>query len=129
LEEKIKKLPEKFEPERSIMVGQHLVRILDTLWIENLEDLESLIESVNIRAYGQHEPLVEYRREAYLLFQQLNNNFEGLVINTIFPLLEIDLNKLQSRSIQTAPPQGKKLGRNDPCWCGSGKKYKRCHGG
>jgi len=106
-----------------------LVRILDTLWIENLEDLESLIESVNIRAYGQHEPLVEYRREAYLLFQQLNNNFEGLVINTIFPLLEIDLNKLQSRSIQTAPPPGKKLGRNDPCWCGSGKKYKRCHGG
>jgi len=128
LKEKIKKIPEKFEPQRSLLIAAHLVRILDSLWIEHLENLESLRESVNLRAYGQHEPLIEYRRDAYWLFQQLNANFEMLTLSTIFPLLEMDLNQFQNRFIQAAPPQGKKLGRNDPCWCGSGKKYKKCHG-
>lgn len=129
---KLEKVPKELELDRAVLVGQHLVRILDMLWIDHLENLEALRESVNIRAYGQHEPIVEYRREAKMLFDQLNANFEGLVFNTIFPLLEVDLKQIQNQ-VQTqnkvpAPKDAKDIGRNDPCWCGSGKKYKKCHG-
>ncbi len=133
LDEHLEKLPGNLEPERATLIGQHLIRILDTLWIDHLENLEALRESVNIRAYGQHDPLVEYRREAHILYQQLNSAFESLTFNTIFPILEIDLNRVQSQVQQTQrqvppPPEFKNIGRNDPCWCGSGKKYKKCHG-
>jgi len=130
LDEKITSLPKEFEKERSIMVSQHLVRILDALWIDHLEDLEALRESVNIRAYGQHEPLVEYRRDAHKLFERLNASFESLTANTVFQIFEMDLVRVKE-SIEPRtppPPQAKNIGRNDPCWCGSGKKYKKCHG-
>ena len=135
---KIEKLPEKFEPERASAIGEHLVRIIDMLWVNHLESLEALRESVNIRAYGQHEPLVEYRREAHILYQDLNKNFEDLVSNTIWPILDVDLVRIKAheqRSRQAAPPpEVKNIGRNDPCWCGAKhedgrpKKYKKCHG-
>ncbi len=127
------KIPETLEPERAAIIGQHLVRILDTLWIDHLENLEALWESVNIRAYGQHDPLVEYRREGHILYQQLNNALESLTFNTIFAIFQLDMNKIQSQVEQTQkptppPPEFKNIGRNDPCWCGSGKKFKKCHG-
>ncbi len=136
-EEKLLHVPESIEPERARVVGQHLVRILDTLWVEHLENLESLRDSVNIRAYGQHEPLVEYRREAHGLFKALNENFEGLVWNTIFPFFETDMEKITHAEKKEekkvfantkTSPEEKNIGRNDPCWCGSGKKFKKCHG-
>jgi preprotein translocase subunit SecA len=136
-EEKLLHIPESIEPERARIVGQHLVRILDTLWVEHLENLESLRDSVNIRAYGQHEPLVEYRREAHGLFKALNENFEGLVWNTIFPFFETDMEKITHTEKKEEKKvfantkmssEEKNIGRNDPCWCGSGKKYKKCHG-
>jgi len=127
---KLSSIPEKFETRRSFAISQHLVRILDTLWIEHLEDLEGLRETVNIRAYAQHEPIVEYRREAHLLYQKLQNAFEHLVFNTIFQFFEIDIEKLntQEKSKASTPPEAKNIGRNNPCWCGSGKKFKKCHG-
>jgi len=127
---KLNRLPEKIEPERSVLIGQHLTRILDALWIEQLEDLESLRESVNIRAYGQHEPIVEYRRESHVLFNKMNQHFANLVFSTVWPIFETDLSKINSAPNQAElePLEAKKLGRNDPCWCGSGKKYKKCHG-
>ncbi|MEK7087058.1 MAG: SEC-C metal-binding domain-containing protein, partial [Patescibacteria group bacterium] len=130
LRDKLAALPERLEPERALIIGQHLVRVLDSLWVDHLENLEALRESVNIRAYGQHEPIVEYRREASGLFQQLNANFESLVFNTVFQILELDLKRImESRKPKPQPPPAaKNIGRNDPCWCGSGKKYKRCHG-
>jgi len=145
LEEKLKKVPEMIEPERGVIIGQHLVRILDTLWLEHLENLEALRDSVNIRAYGQHEPLVEYRREGLILFQTLNANFETLVFNTIFQLFEMDMKQMHPMAPSSPPAGGapagnppkdaKNIGRNDPCWCGAkdsktGKpiKYKHCHG-
>jgi len=112
-----------------------MVRILDMLWVDHLEQLESLRESVNIRAYGQHEPLVEYRREAHNLFNQLSHAFEALVWNTVSPILETDFSKMNPAATGPNPPTGglpppeaKNIGRNDPCWCGSSKKYKKCHG-
>ena len=130
IEQKIKNIPEMLEPERAIMAGQHLVRILDSLWVEHLENLESLRETVNIRAYGQHEPLVEYRKEAHFLYQKLNAQFDSLVFNTIFPIFEMDLSQIKNapQPTEQKPPDAKEPGRNDPCWCGSGKKFKKCHG-
>lgn len=130
LDEKMKKIPAQIEADRAVVAGQHLVRILDALWIEHLENLEGLRDTVNIRAYGQHEPLVEYRKEAHLLYQKLNAQFEALVFNTIFQLFDLKPEELRQRPRPVAKDQGteKHIGRNDPCWCGSGKKFKKCHG-
>lgn len=128
----LQKIPETVEAERSKLLCQHAVRILDTLWVDHLEHLEGLRESVNIRAYAQHEPLVEYRRDAHRLFQQMEAHYEALLFTTVFPIFEVDLKNLQMHREQAQktppPPQAKNIGRNDPCWCGSGKKYKKCHG-
>ncbi len=137
IEANIKKVPEALEPERAMIIAQHMVRILDTLWIDNLENLEALRESVNIRAYGQHDPLVEYRREAHGLYERLNNAFESMLFSTVFQILDVDLRAFAVQTQapqQTPPPEHKNIGRNDPCWCGAKKadgtpkKYKHCHG-
>jgi preprotein translocase subunit SecA len=128
--DKVRSLPAAIETDRAMIVGQHLTRIIDMLWVDHLDDLEGLRESVNIRAYAQHEPLVEYRREAHLLYQKLGKNFENLVFNTIFQIFDLDMKKIreQPKPKTPPPPEAKEIGRNDPCWCGSGKKYKKCHG-
>lgn len=138
IKEKIKNLDSNEEKERSILIAQTLVRIIDTLWIDHLENLESLRESVSIRAYGQHEPLVEYRREAHLLYKELTVNYENLAVKSILPLLSLDLSKIhEMHSAPSEKPDSsdlKKIGRNDPCHCGAKKedgtpkKYKHCHG-
>ncbi|MFH1193273.1 MAG: SEC-C metal-binding domain-containing protein, partial [Candidatus Jorgensenbacteria bacterium] len=130
LKKQLAKIPETVELPRAAMLAQHLVRILDTLWIDHLENLEGLRDTVNLRAYGQHEPLVEYRREAHFLYQQLNAQFESLLFMTVFSLFEFTASKIEElqKPRVPPPPQAKDIGRNDPCWCGSGKKYKKCHG-
>ncbi len=138
IEANMKKIPETLEPERAMVVAQHMVRILDTLWIDNLENLETLRESVNIRAYGQHDPLVEYRREAHGLYERLNNAFESMLFSTVFQIFELNLQafavQAQAPRHTPPPPEHKNIGRNDPCWCGAKKsdgipkKYKHCHG-
>ncbi len=137
IEANMKKIPETLEPERALVLAQHMVRILDTLWVDNLENLEALRESVNIRAYGQHDPLVEYRREAHGLYGQLNHMFESMLFQTVFPILELDLKAFATNigidqqaagENQHTSADHKNIGRNDPCWCGSGKKFKKCHG-
>jgi len=137
MEEKSGTVPESIDADRSALISQHFVRILDTLWVEHLENLEALRDSVNIRAYGQHEPLVEYRREAHILFKALNENFEGLAWHTLFPFFETDIERMKNAEKKEekkifanskTDPSEKNIGRNDPCPCGSGKKYKKCHG-
>lgn len=129
--EKLTTIPASLDTPHSIVIAQHLTRILDTLWIDHLEYLDSLRESVNIRAYGQHDPLVEYRREAHMLFQRLQMNFEQYAFNSVFQIFELDSSKIKLEEKKPEAPKlagGEKLGRNDPCYCGSGKKYKNCHG-
>ena len=67
----------------AVRLGQHLARILDFLWIEHLEALHALRESVGIRAYAQHEPLVEYRKEAYHRYKALKERFAEIASQTI----------------------------------------------
>ena len=102
-----------------------ILRIFDALWTEHLENMEYLRESVNIRAYGQHDPLVEYKTSGHQLFQDFFNRFELMFFESVFKM------KKPAMEISQAPKVGlpnNKVGRNDPCPCGSGKKYKKCCG-
>ncbi len=139
IESKPSTMPETIDQMKSTVIAQQIVRIMDTLWVDHLEQLESLRESVNIRAYGQHDPLVEYRREAHLLYQQLTGAVESLVYSVIFQILAMDFantaaTAAPAKPAVAPPPEYKDIGRNDPCWCGAKKpdgtpvKYKHCHG-
>lgn len=128
-ETRLNSLPENMTPEQNRIAGQHLTQIQDMLWIEHLESLEELRNSVNIRAYAQHEPLTEYRREAHRLYQNLQQAFEELVFRTIFEALKAEPKPpAPSAAPVMVAADGHAVGRNDMCPCGSGKKYKKCHG-
>ncbi len=148
--------------ERSVML-----QAIDYQWMEYLTQMEQFREGISLRAYGQRDPLVEYKNEAFEMFNELRERIQGSIVSGIFrvqvtrnapppqaqPLVrqvtesgpaEMDGSngtggKPKAQQRRGAPaaarygaavPAGEaaKLGRNDPCWCGSGKKYKRCHG-
>ena len=121
------------------LARNQLIGIIDMLWMTNLEDLEALQESVGLRAYGQKDPLVEYRQEASRLFKSFWGNFNGWVFANIFKLgvapagvqgqvANVQMNAAaQNFSSGAAQSSGsEKIGRNDPCPCHSGKKWKKC---
>jgi len=112
------------------------LKILDTFWVEHLENMDHLRDSVRLRAYGQQDPLVEYKSEGHKMFQRLLQTIENTIANAI---LKAELKKQPVFTPATAgAPAGKKgrkkIGRNDPCPCGATKpdgrpvKYKHCHG-
>jgi preprotein translocase subunit SecA len=109
-----------------------VLRIIDSLWAQHLTGLDDLRQGIGLRAYGQRDPLVEYKVEAAGMFEDLLHSIQHDVAHTIY---HVEL----TRQAPTPPkPRAavpamagapvKKVGRNDPCPCGSGKKYKFCHG-
>ncbi len=108
------------------ILGMQIVGIMDLLWMNHLENIEALRESVRIRAYGQRDPLIEYRRESKMLFDDLEKNLEGWIFAHLFKLRAEKTE--EGRPMITLNVANDKVGRNDPCPCGSGKKYKKCHG-
>ena len=114
-----------------------LLRTIDELWMTHLSEMEYLRDSVGLRAYGQRDPLVEYKTEGHRLFQDflgaLDNQVSSLIfkvglVQQPFPVQQkISYNKQETANL-TPQSSGDKVGRNDPCPCGSGKKYKKCHG-
>lgn len=141
--------------------------VVDSFWMEHLTAIEDLREGIGLRGYGQRDPLVEYKNEAFTMFERLVGSIESEIVNRIYKV-KIQLSPEQMRQIQEqsklqelarrsrtnagsapkslreevagpqapeAPSREKaepivntgKLSRNDPCWCGSGKKWKRCH--
>ena len=114
----------------------------DSLWMEHLEAMDYLRSSVNLRAYGQREPIVEYKKEGLFMFKEMEEALKEQVfslvgtINTethVHPHAEETGSKQTLVTSHNEPSEvsGKKeaeVGRNDPCPCGSGKKYKKCHG-
>ena len=120
----------------------------DTLWMEHLEAMDYLRSSVNLRAYGQREPIVEYKKEGLFMFKQMEEEFKEQVLSLIETInTEVKINvsaennepkeklitshgepKEFSDTNKIIAKEEKKVGRNDPCPCGSGKKYKKCHG-
>lgn len=154
------------------------LRIIDTLWMNHIDAMSKLRENVALRSYGQRDPLVEYKNEAFEMFVELNKEIQHQIVNTLFkvkveaiqrqvtPLevagemlknlktnesaIENTLNTSslasptassgtstfstplsndpQVRVVRTNDAPTEKVGRNDPCPCGSGKKYKKCCG-
>jgi preprotein translocase subunit SecA len=119
-------------------LGRQLLSVIDSLWMNHLEDIEALSESVRIRAYAQKDPLVEYRRESFDLFNAMTANFENWIFANLFKIVETPNSNV--RQAPAAPKQPinfniKNVGRNDPCPCGAKDpktgqpiKFKRCHG-
>jgi preprotein translocase subunit SecA len=115
-----------------------ILRVYDALWTEHLENMESLRESVGIRAYGQHDPLVEYKSSGHQLFKDFFNRFESIFFEGVFKMKKpiLDVASAPNRSIDNkkvglptvSVNKAGKVGRNDPCPCGSGKKFKKCCG-
>jgi preprotein translocase subunit SecA len=104
------------------------LRIVDMLWLEHLENMNYLRDSVRLRAYGQRDPLVEYKSEGHKMFQKLLETVDLNIAQTIFKV-NISEQPQQSQTPEAQKAGTKKqVGRNDPCPCGSGKKYKRCCG-
>jgi preprotein translocase subunit SecA len=105
------------------------LRIIDTMWMDHLEEMEYLRDSVNLRAYGQKDPLVEYKQESYRLYKNLEENYLVSLLNILFKV-EVKQNNVEnvSKKKEIDPYSHQNVGRNDLCPCGSGKKYKRCHG-
>jgi len=132
--------------------------VIDTQWKDHLLSIDHLKEGIGLRGYGQRDPLTEYKKEAFDLFQDMVERAKGLVVERLFkvqivrdtpmelPAMTASARMQESRGEMAggerpagAPPAiavprpsprtptGQKIGRNDPCFCGSGKKYKKCH--
>jgi preprotein translocase subunit SecA len=98
---------------------------IDFFWIEHLTAMEHLRQGIGLRSVGQEQPLVVYKREGHALFQALLASIQYDVAHSIY---HVGIAKEAPQKKKEAVPVGKRVGRNDPCPCGSGKKYKHCCG-
>ncbi|MBM2805139.1 MAG: protein translocase subunit, partial [Deltaproteobacteria bacterium] len=127
-----------------------LLQTIDTLWKDHLLNMDHLKEGIGLRGYGQKNPLQEYQKEGYDMFEEMNHRVQEDVVQKLFIVelaresvaQEIQMEQPRPQRIvlshgndpiaaRPPPPQKReteKVGRNDLCPCGSGKKYKRCHG-
>jgi preprotein translocase subunit SecA len=117
-----------------------ILRVVDSKWTDHIDAMDQLRQSIGLRAYGQNNPLVEYQTEGYSMFEAMVGAIE-YEVTCLFMKAEIRQNVQREQVAQgeaeveqeeTVEPQKpvhvQKVGRNDPCPCGSGKKYKNCHG-
>jgi preprotein translocase subunit SecA len=144
-----------------------VLQVIDEKWKDHLREMDDLKEGIHLRAYGQKDPLVEYKTEGFRMFMELIDLIDTEIVTTVFRLFPAQAQELPIRGPQRPPqavrtthdsavgmgfqanrepvpgaaggdpargekPQpvrvAEKVGRNDPCPCGSGKKYKQCHG-
>ena len=120
----------RFGPEIMRMAEKSLLlQVLDQQWKEHLLQLEQLRQGINLRAYAQKDPLNEYKREAFIMFESMLTTMRQTVTMALshVELREPDEDPASSKAAPAAAPIGK-VPRNAPCPCGSGKKYKHCHG-
>lgn len=163
IEQKAKEvLEEKFskydQEQIKLTLREILLATFDQLWKEHLLNMDHLKEGINLRSYGQKDPLVEYKREAFVLYEQMKEQVRRTVVERIFSVrmyteeeieeikrqqqaqleAQLEAHKRAQAAAQEAESQQQsagpvkrkqmKVGRNDPCPCGSGKKFKHCHG-
>ncbi len=136
------------------------LNVIDNLWMAHLDGIDDLREGIGLRGYGQRDPLVEYKNEAFSMFERLMSTIDSEIVHRIYkvqvqmnppasdtgkntkkqapvelPKMETTITqaakKMRTNADRPAPKQAinsqRELGRNDPCWCGSGKKFKKCH--
>jgi len=115
-----------------------VLSIVDNKWRDQLAELDYLRSGVGLRAMGQRDPLTEYQREAYDMFADMVDSIKADSVRYLFhsqvveqqnkPDPVVRLGGTGGAAFKRQAKAGDKIGRNDPCHCGSGKKYKRCHG-
>lgn len=102
------------------------LKVLDTLWQDHLSNMEHLRDSVRLRAYGGQDPLIEYKNEGHKLFSQLLQEIDITIANNV---LKANLQPQAKQQFSPVVAKNKnEVGRNELCPCGSGKKFKKCHG-
>ncbi len=101
-----------------------MLRVIDRLWMEHLTEMDRLRQGIGLRAVGQEQPLMVYKREGHASFEALLAGIQHDVVHSIY---HVGIAK-EAPKKKEAVMVGKKVGRNDPCPCGSGKKYKHCCG-
>jgi len=114
-----------------------MLRAVDSRWVRHLTDLDELREGIGLRAFAQQDPLIAYKKEAHEMYEELVAAITRDIVYSIYHAQLMVRPTLPTQRMQAhrgdgaGQPQparsGKTLGRNDPCWCGSGKKYKHCH--
>jgi len=127
------------QAERSLML-----RIIDQKWMDHIDAMEQMRQSVSLRAYAQRDPLTEYRFQSFDMFEEMTNNIQGDTVRALFNVQVARQQEMQMVQVvkreemftnsgdgaaaakQPVRRQSAKVGRNDPCPCGSGKKYKQC---
>ena len=108
---------------------QIFLQCLDLNWRSHIQYLEQLRQVIGLRSYGQRDPLIEYKKEAFDLFSNLLNKLKIDFITILMNLKVIETQAKNEKTKQVDPKYiGKKMNRNEPGFCGSGKKYKRCCG-
>jgi preprotein translocase subunit SecA len=105
-----------------------MLRALDQLWMEHLTAMEHLRQGIGLRGVGQEQPLVVYKREGYAYFEALMASVQHDVVHSIYRVGISREAPKKKEPVPVARKAGQKVGRNDPCPCGSGKKYKHCCG-
>lgn len=114
-----------------------LLRVVDNKWMDHIDMMDQLKEGIRLRAYGQRDPIIEYRKEGFDMFEEMIASIQAETLKFLF------FGRFETRPVQQQPQGqanyggggskkpvkvGEKVGRNSPCPCGSGKKYKNCHG-
>ncbi|WP_077613970.1 preprotein translocase subunit SecA [Caenibacillus caldisaponilyticus] len=141
---KYKKKEEAFSPEQMREFERIiLLRTVDMKWMDHIDAMEQLREGIHLRAYGQVDPFREYQIEGFRMFEEMVESIEEDVVMYIMKAeIEENMQRQKVAEGEAVRPgadggepvkkkpivKGKKVGRNDPCPCGSGKKYKNCHG-
>jgi preprotein translocase subunit SecA len=120
-----------------------LLQVVDTQWKDHLLAMDHLKEGIGLRGYGQRDPLVEYKKEAFEIFAEMTGRMSTEVLSRLFKIqvqkqeairresekqMQLNYNRGEGTSSVQPVRRGKKVGRNEPCPCGSGKKYKKCCG-
>ena len=117
-----------------------ILKVVDRKWMDHIDDMEQLRQSIGLQAYGQHDPLVEYKMAGYDMFNEMTRNIMEETIRVLFHVKveqkvereevakATGTNKDDTAVKQPKRRSDKKIYPNDPCPCGSGKKYKNCHG-
>ncbi|HHW57491.1 MAG TPA: preprotein translocase subunit SecA [Clostridia bacterium] len=119
-----------------------LLRVVDTKWMDHIDEMDQLRQGIGLRAYGQVDPLIEYKKIAFDMFEDLIQSIQEDTVKFLYNIQVNKDNKMKREQVakpistnvdaeekkQQPVVKQKKVGRNDPCPCGSGKKYKKCCG-
>ena len=117
-----------------------LLKVIDNKWMSHIDDMDQLRQGIGLQAYGQRDPVVEYKMNAYEMFEAMTNAITEETVRILFHIrVEQKVErepaaKVTGTNRDTSAPQAPKVRQvqkiypNDPCPCGSGKKFKQCHG-